>query len=186
MGYCAVSLQLLVILEKCWLEGGGFAFDNWHLLLETDKGLNSLSLGKGDVCEKTQAELLSVTGRWANLFPWHRVKLQAVAQQPHSLATQSQKRTTAKITFGNCLPIVCTNLVWFLECFGLVSEAMLCFTLWSQGTELMAFVPQDKLRARECSSLNWKVLEASWNQCLTSWCSPADWPLVSVDLKQTR
>lgn len=75
MGYCAVVwLQLLVILEKCWLGGSKFAFDNWHLLLQTDKGLNSLSLGKGDVCEKTWAKLLSVTERWANLFPWHRVK----------------------------------------------------------------------------------------------------------------
>lgn len=112
MGYCAVSLQLLVILEKCWLEGGGFPFDNRHLLLETDKGINSLSLGKGDVCEKTQAKLLSVTERWANLFPWHRVKLQAVAQHPCSLATQSQNRTTAKIALATILPsfaLICSG-----------------------------------------------------------------------------
>lgn len=104
MGYCAVPLQLLVMLERCWLGGGEFAFDNWHLLLETDKGLNSLSLGKGDVCEKTQAKLLSITGRWANLFPWHRVKLQAVAQHPGPLATQSQSRTTVQIALATALP----------------------------------------------------------------------------------
>lgn len=56
MGYCAVPLQLLAILQKCCLGGAGFAFDNWHLLLETDKGVNSLSLGKGDIGEKNTSQ----------------------------------------------------------------------------------------------------------------------------------
>lgn len=132
MGYCAVSLQLLVILEKCWLGGGGFAFDNWHLLLETDKGLNSPSLGKGDAGEKTQAKLLSVTERWANLFPWHGVKLWHNAP-PVLLAPQAGWEQPHRFALAAVPLFVCANLLRFLEPLGWFLQV----SLWSHGSELM-------------------------------------------------
>lgn len=183
MGYCVVSLQLLVILEKCWLEGGGFAFDNWHLLLETDKGVNFLSLGKvmfvkkhrPSSCLSLKDELIFSLDTVWSCRQWHNTP---------GLLLPKVRRAQRKDCFGNRPPIARTNLLRDLECFGLVSEAMLCFTLLSQywANELMGFVPRGKgmFFPKPC-----KVLEVNWNWCWTSWC-PSEWPLASTDLKRVK
>lgn len=121
MGYCAVSLQLLVILEKCWLEGGRFAFDNWHLLLETNTGVNSPSLGKGEVCEKTQAKLC-LSGRDELIsFPWHPVKLQPLKLCHNTPALLPPEVRREQLQW----------LLWHLSCHRLHWFALVLSLLWA-------------------------------------------------------